>query len=88
MHNWKQSFCNYEQSLWNRNKKSVGEKVLRFTYTSEIKILKLTSPIMYRVKNLNNVNKTLFVNGDVLYMYTELLNSGNTQYCFAFIFKL
>ena len=35
---------------------------------------------MYRVKNLNN--KTMFVNGDVL--YTELLNSGNTQYCFAF----
>ena len=26
----------------------------------------------------------MFVNGDVLYMYTELLNSGNTQYCFAF----
>ena len=43
---------------------------------------------MYGVKNLNNVNKTLFVNGDVLYIYTELLNSGNTQYCFAFIFKL
>ena len=24
----------------------------------------------------------MFVNGDVL--YTELLNSGSTQYCFAF----
>ena len=30
----------------------------------------------------------MFVSGDVLYMYTELLNSGNTQYCFAFFLKL
>ena len=38
---------------------------------------------MCRVENLSN--ETMVVNGDVL--YTELLNSGNTQYCFAF-FKI
>ena len=54
MHNWKQSFCKYDfqkQSLWNRNKKSVGQKVLRQVTT-------LAKP-WYRIYSINHPGRLL-----------------------------